>query len=44
VLHRAVLPAPSRSIKWSPTRSALAMIVKVGLTAALDGKKLASTT
>src|SRR5262249_36502 len=43
-LHRAVLPEPSRSSKWSPTRSALAMIVKVGLTAALDGKKLASTT
>jgi hypothetical protein len=28
----------------SPTRNAFAMIVKVGLTAPMDGKKLASVT
>src|SRR5258706_7273998 len=32
------------AIRCSPTRRALAMIVKPGLTAALDGKKLPSTT
>ena len=36
--------APSRSSRWSPTRSALAMIVSAGFTAPLDGKKLPSTT
>ena len=34
----------SRSTRWSATRSALAMIVSAGFTAALDGKTLASTT
>ena len=42
------LPAPadhaSRLFRWSPTRSALAMMVSAGFTAALDGKKLPSTT
>src|SRR5947208_3092207 len=37
-LHR------KRSRMWSPTRSALAMIVSAGFTAPLDGKKLPSTT
>src|SRR5262249_4570720 len=32
----------SRSIKWSPTRSALAMMVSAGFTAPDEGKKLAS--
>src|SRR3970040_1789450 len=32
---------PRRSRRWSPTLSALAMIVSAGFTAALDGKKLA---
>src|SRR5262245_11236799 len=44
VRHGCVPRAPSRSSKWLPTRSAFAMIVRVGFTAALDGKKLASTT
>jgi hypothetical protein len=35
---------PSRRARWSPTRSALAMMVRAGFTAALDGKKEASTT
>src|SRR5262245_32996357 len=35
---------PRRSLRWSPTRSALARMVRAGFTAALDGKKLASTT
>jgi hypothetical protein len=34
----------NRSIKCSPTLSALAIIVKAGLTLAFDGKKLPSTT
>lgn len=34
----------SRSINRSPTLRALAIIVNAGLTAALDGKKLPSTT
>ena len=38
------LPRFKRSIKWSPTRSALAMTVKPGFTAPEEGKKLASTT
>src|SRR6516165_2116091 len=42
--HYSQLRPPSRSSRWSPTRSALAMMVRVGLTAALDGKKLPSTT
>src|SRR5439155_20443981 len=33
-----------RSRMWSPTRSALAMMVRAGFTAPLDGKKLPSTT
>src|SRR5215813_14876156 len=33
-----------RSSRWSPTRSALAMMVKAGFTALLEGKKLPSTT
>src|SRR6266702_6324412 len=36
--------APSRSSKWSPTRSAFAIAVSAGFTALLDGKKLVSTT
>ena len=36
--------APSLSSKWSPTRSAFAMMVRLGFTAAIDTKKLASTT
>ena len=35
---------PSLSSKWSPTRSAFAMMVRLGFTAAIDTKKLASTT
>src|SRR5450759_848973 len=38
------LLAPSRSSKWSPTRNAFAMMVRLGFTAAIDTKKLASTT
>jgi hypothetical protein len=34
----------SRSNKWSPTRSALAMTVSDGLTAPIETKKPASTT
>ncbi len=34
----------SRSLMMSATRSALAMIVSVGFTAPIDGKKLASVT
>src|SRR5262245_20402943 len=34
----------SRSIRWSPTRSAFAIAVSAGLTELLDGKKLVSTT
>ena len=33
-----------RSRMWSPTRSALAMMVRAGFTAPLEGKKLPSTT
>ena len=33
-----------RSSRWSPTRSALAMMVSAGFTAALEGKQLPSTT
>src|SRR6516165_10844712 len=36
--------ASSRSSRWSPTRSALAIAVSAGLTAPLEGKKLVSTT
>src|ERR1700733_14087259 len=46
--NRAGGPAPffqcSLSSKWSPTRSALAMIVSEGLTAPLDAKNEPSTT
>src|SRR6266478_924693 len=42
--HRTALRAPRRSRRWSPTRNALAMIVSVGFTAALETKKLPSTT
>src|SRR6516162_10723360 len=35
---------PRRCFRCSPTRKALAIIVSAGLTAALDGKKLPSTT
>ena len=35
---------PNRSRMWSPTRRALAMIVRVGLTAPIDTKKPESTT
>src|SRR6266550_2983198 len=41
---RSVERAPSRSIRWSPTRSAFAIAVSAGLTALEDGKKLVSTT
>ena len=34
----------SRSLRWSPTRNALAMMVRAGFTALLDTKKLPSTT
>ena len=37
-------PYPSRSLSRSATRSALAMIVSVGFTAPIEGKKLASVT
>src|SRR5262249_22478585 len=37
-------PQRSRSFRCSPTRSAFAMIVSAGFTAADDGKKLPSTT
>ena len=36
--------AHKRASRRSPTRSALAMIVRAGFTAPLDGKKLPSTT
>ena len=36
--------APSRSSRWSPTRSAFAIAVSAGFTALDDGKKLVSTT
>jgi hypothetical protein len=36
--------APSRWRRWSPTRSALAMAVRAGLTAPMLGKQLVSTT
>jgi len=35
---------PSRSSRWSPTRSAFAMAVRAGFTAPMLGKKLVSTT
>ena len=35
---------PSRSVRCSPTRMALAMAVRAGLTAPMLGKKLVSTT
>ena len=38
------LRAPSRSVRWSPTRSAFAIAVSAGFTALDDGKKLVSTT
>ena len=38
------LAAPSRSSRWSPTRSALAIAVSAGFTAPMLGKKLVSTT
>ena len=37
-------PHPSRSVRCSPTRMALAMAVRAGLTAPMLGKKLVSTT
>ena len=40
----AAVPAPSRSSRWSPTRSALAIAVSAGFTAPMLGKKLVSTT
>ena len=43
-LPQPSLPAPSRSSRWSPTRSALAIAVSPGLTAPMLGKKLVSTT
>ena len=45
--YREQRPKPAhsrRSRMWSPTRIAFAMMVSAGLTAPLDGKKLASTT
>ena len=45
--RRATATASSQlslSSRWSPTRSALAMMVSAGFTAPLDGKKLPSTT
>src|SRR5215475_1571454 len=42
--HWGLLLEQRRSSRRSPTRKALAMIVRVGFTAALDTKKLASTT
>ena len=36
--------ATSRPLMWSATRSALAMMVSVGFTAPIEGKKLASVT
>ena len=40
----AAARAPSRSSRWSPTRSALAIAVSAGFTAPMLGKKLVSTT
>ena len=37
-------PYPSRSSRWSPTRSAFAIAVKAGFTAPMLGKQLVSTT
>ena len=46
--HRQLLGgecgAPSRWSRWSPTRTALAIAVRAGLTALMLGKKLVSTT
>lgn len=40
-----VVPGQARrALRWSPTRRALAMMVSAGFTAALEGKKLPSTT
>ena len=36
--------APSRSSRWSPTRSEFAIAVRAGLTAPMLGKTLVSTT
>jgi hypothetical protein len=35
---------PSRALMWSATRRAFAMIVSVGFTAPMEGKKLPSAT
>ena len=43
-LARSDAATPSRSSRWSPTRSALAMAVSAGFTAPMLGKKLVSTT
>jgi hypothetical protein len=43
-LLRPRLRYSSRSSRWSPTRSALAMAVSPGFTALEEGKKLVSTT
>jgi hypothetical protein len=40
----ATHPHARRSFRWSPTLSAFAMMVRAGFTAALEGKKLPSTT
>ena len=40
----AAQPRPSRASRWSPTRMALAIAVRAGLTALMLGKKLVSTT
>ena len=42
--HGASDLTPRRVFRWSATRRALAMMVRAGFTAALEGKKLPSTT
>ena len=42
--HQRLVPPPSRSSRWSPTRRAFAIAVSAGLTAPMLGKKLVSTT
>ncbi len=44
VMDGSVRSQATRSVRCWPTRRALAMIVSVGFTAPIDGKKLESTT
>ena len=44
IRRRKMVQRPRRSRRWSPTRRALAMAVREGLTAPIVGMKLVSTT